>query len=337
MQIEAAASNRPPIMIFYGDHKIGKSSFANEFPRVLFSDVENGAEEIEARTGKQVLRFTMAQYKFQDVLKQLEWLRTAKHDFKTWACDTLDELERIMWSDLCAENGWEQIGDGSFGKGYKLAINRWKEFMAAIKRLNSERKMIIALLAHAKLQKFEDPTAANYDRWDLDLHEKSANFLCQNVDLIGFCSLKTLTAEKKQGFRDVVKPKTTGEVVVRLNKAPGYEAGNRYGLPAELPMSWPFFAQAFKDLKANRPKPGNLAEVKAEKEAAEVPKIGLPNGHVEQLQLAESSPNGDETATEAMVESTLQDAPKKRTAKKRVEALKEKIVEATPMEDNVPN
>ena len=266
MQIEKTRITRPPLMLVYGDHKIGKSTFAAGCPKAVFVPTEGGLENLG------VDAFPVATH-YHDFLRNLNEILKEKHDYKTLVIDSLDWAERLMWQHLCELEGWKQIGDGSYGAGYKLALGRWSEFLDLIRRINSERKMLVVLIAHAKISKFEDPERDNYDRYDLDLHDKSGNLICQAMDIIGFASSKVVTQTKKEGLKTSVKAKIVDERVLNLNKAAAYEAGNRYGLPAQIPLEWSALAAALKEAM-KKPEKGNLADVAEEKKVKDLSKIG---------------------------------------------------------------
>lgn len=264
MEIVTTSISRPPITIIYGDHKIGKSTYGASCPNPVFIQTEDGLENLEVQA------FPLCET-FEDVLRHIEELRTEKHDFKTLNIDSLDWAERLNWQDICKAKGWEQIGDGPYGAGYKLALKNWARFVDAITRLNRERKMLINLIAHAKIVKFEDPERDNFDRYDLDLHEKSGNYLCQAVDIIGFANIKIVTNEKQEGFSKTVKGKSTGERILNLNKSAAFEAGNRYGLPDKIPLSWDALATEMKKVKKKHAsRVQNLKAVKDSKQAADL-------------------------------------------------------------------
>lgn len=255
---------RPPVMVVYGDHKIGKSTFGAGCPNPVFVQTEDGLESLG------VDAFPLCK-RFEDVLKQLEELRVEKHEYKTLVLDSLDWTEKLIWSEICLAKNWDQLGDGPYGAGYKLALNRWRDLIAAFTRLNSEKKMMIVLIAHAKIMKFEDPERDNYDRWDLDLHEKAGNLVCQYCDIIGFANYRIVTQSTQEGFGKTTKGKSTGERILNLSNKAAFEAGNRFGLPDQIALSWDALVA---ELKKKKPKPvGNLLDVKKEQQVKTLEKI----------------------------------------------------------------
>ncbi len=247
-----------PRLLIYGDHKIGKSTFASEMPSPIFIQTEDGLSDIDAEA------FPLCQ-SLNDVHAQLDYLIDEDHEYKSLVIDSVDWTEKLIWAHICKENGWEQIGDGAYGAGYKLSKNEWSKILGKLQYLNTDKRMLVCLISHAKITKFEDPERENYDRWDLDLYDKSAKLVCQWVDIIGFAAQQVLTSKKKGDFNaDVVKAKSTGERMLYLSKNAAYEAGNRFSLPDEMPLSWDSLADALKAHFATRVKKGNLEDKRKE-------------------------------------------------------------------------
>lgn len=263
MKITRTTPKAPPRIIVYSEHKVGKSTFAAGCPRPIFIDIEGGLGSLG------VDAFEDKVVSYDDVMNQLKFLATNVHEYKTVAVDSLDWLERLVFTKVCTDNNWAQIGDGSYGAGYKLAQNYWSYFIKALELLNKDKKMMVVLLAHSKLSKFEDPERDNYDRWTLDLNEKLGNMVCEWSDIIGFASYKTITTSKQEGFTKTIKAKTTGERVLNLNNKAAFEAGNRYNLPDQIPLNWKDLETAIAESFKARVSSGNLETVITKKEAKE--------------------------------------------------------------------
>lgn len=213
----------PPRIVLYGEHKIGKSTFGKDSIKPVFLQIEDGLEALTVDAFDQALTFEMVKQQLADVY-------TKNHPYRTLVIDSLDWLEKLIWDKVCQDNGVKQIGDVPYGGGYKLALNLWREFLADLDLIRKQRRMMVILLAHSKIVKFEDPTKQNYDRYDLDLHEKAGNLVLQWADIIGFANEQVIVTEKKEGFGTTVKAKDTGIRMLNLNKKAAYEAGNRWGL-----------------------------------------------------------------------------------------------------------
>lgn len=258
MEIRTTGQTRPPIIIVYGPHKIGKSTFGAKMPKPIFVQIEDGLEGIETQA------LPMCK-EWEDVIDQLRWLYSSKHDFKTFCIDSIDWLEKLIHARVMKDFGWTEINpENSFGRGYQKADMYWTLFYRAIAALNKDKAMIPVLIGHSKIEKVEDPEKPNYDHHTLDLHWRAAAYLCEGADVIAFATQSSVVNETKEEFgAKVRKVKTSGESIMKLGKSPAYEAGNRYGLPDELPLDATAFLQAFKAKKIQ--KAGDLSKIVEEK------------------------------------------------------------------------
>jgi hypothetical protein len=242
MEIIKTGITRPPIILIYGEHKVGKSSFAASCPKPLFIQTEAGLEGIKTDA------LPLCQ-SYEDFIEQLEFVATTT-DYKTLVIDSLDWLEKLIFRRVCGEHNVEDIGKIPFGKGQVAAEHKWQMIIDTLTKLNRDKKLIIVLIAHAQVQKFEDPERESYDRYVPDLHKRACPLVCEFVDVIGFAALKTTVVSKEAGFgATVTKAKVNGERILYLEARGGFTAGNRYGLPASLPLSWDAMANEFKKEK----------------------------------------------------------------------------------------
>ncbi len=265
MEVTKTKTTRPPVMLVYGDHKIGKSTFAAGMPKAVFLPTEDGLQNLS------VDAFPLCS-DWVDVIKYLTQFETEDHDYKTLVIDSLDWAERLIHKHICMVEGWKTLAEGAYGLGYKLALTYWRSFIETLTRINMEKKVMVVLIAHAKIQKFEDPQRASYDRYDLDIHDKAANVICQYVDIIGFADSKIVVQEKKDGLKKVAKAVDTQERVLRLSKAAAYEAGSRYGLPDEIPLTWEALATELKAKMISKPA-RNLAKQSEDKKKRGAEKV----------------------------------------------------------------
>jgi hypothetical protein len=95
------------------------------------------------------------------------------HDYETVVIDSLDWLERLIFDKVCTENNVDNIekAGGGYGKGYMLAVTKWRELLTSLDVLRNDRNMVVILLAHAKVERFEDPESTPYDRYAPRLHK----------------------------------------------------------------------------------------------------------------------------------------------------------------------
>ena len=225
---------QPPRIMVYGSEGVGKSTFAANAPKTVFIQTEDGLSEIDCS------KLPLAT-SFDEVVRQLTAIRDEEHEFGTLALDSLDSLERLIWDRVCQDYGVKCIekAGGGYGKGYTHALTYWRQVVSLLGEIRAKRKMAIVLLAHAKVERFEDPEHPAYDRYTPRLHKAACSLVCEWVDAVLFAA-KRMRIDSATG-RAAPVGADGGERVLRSNGSPACIAKNRFGLPSEFPLSWPAF------------------------------------------------------------------------------------------------
>ena len=237
--ITKGREQQPPRIMIYGSEGVGKSTFASLAPNPVFVQTEDGLSEIDTS------KFPLART-FDDVVMQLQAVRDEQHEFGTLVIDSLDWLERLVWDRVCADYGVKSIekADGGYGKGYVHALTYWRQIVSILNDIRSKRGMAVVMIAHAAVERFEDPEHAAYDRYTPRLHKKACSLVCEWVDAVLFAS-RRLRVDSTTGKAAPVGA-DGGERILRTNGSPACIAKNRFGLPTELPLSWAAFVEALK-------------------------------------------------------------------------------------------
>jgi hypothetical protein len=163
--------------------------------------------------------------------------------------DSLDWLERIIWNKVCRRRNVESIEDIGYAKGYVFALTQWREFLDGLTALRTERGMMVMLIAHAKIEKFENPETDNYDRYVPRLHKLASAVVQEWCDEVLFATYKVYTKTTDEGFnRKKTKGTGTGERIIRTTERPAHVAKNRLNLPDELPLDWTAYEQYLPNL-----------------------------------------------------------------------------------------
>jgi len=242
--IHSGRRHSPPRLMLYGTEGIGKSTTAAGAPKPIFIPTEDGLDQIDCDS------FPLAR-RYDEVVKALSALYSEEHDYQSVVVDSLDWLERLIWDEVCREYGVKSIekADGGYAKGYTHALTQWREVLGGLDALRNDRGMAVILLAHTKVEKFEDPESVAYDRYSPRLHKHAAALVTEWCDAVLFATRKFRTESEDAGFnrtRSIAVPLGTdgGERILRCVGGPSCIAKNRFGLPAELPLSWPALMQA---------------------------------------------------------------------------------------------
>ena len=241
-QIQRGKASKPPRILIYGTEGIGKSTFGAEAPRPIFIQTEDGLDEINCD------RFPLAT-SYEQVSAALQELRTAEHDYESVVIDSLDWLERLVWDSLCQEYGVSSIEkvDGGYARGYTHALKHWREIINHLNALRNQKGMVVVLIAHSKVERFEDPEAASYDRYSPRLNKNAAALVSEWCDAVLFATRKIRTQSEDAGFnrkRNIAHAVGRDERILRCVGGPSCVAKNRYGITDELPLSWSAFIQS---------------------------------------------------------------------------------------------
>lgn len=244
--ITGRPSLRPPRVVIYGQDGVGKSTFAASAPAPIFVQTEDGLSTIDAP------RFPLAT-SFRQVLGQLDALAEGDHEYQTVCIDSLDWLERLIWAEVAAGEGKSNIEEIGFARGYKYALTQWADVLGNLNALRDRRGMAVVLIAHARIERFEDPEHDAYSRHVVALHRTAAGLVREWADDVLFASYQVHTRTSEEGFgKDRTRGVGTGARVIRTEERPAHQAKNRHGLPFEMPLSWAAYAEALTKTKTEK-------------------------------------------------------------------------------------
>lgn len=229
--------HKPPRILIYASHGVGKSTFGALGPEPVFIQTEDGLDAIDCPA------FPLAKT-YDEVMKYLTELCSQDHEYKTLVVDSLDWFEPLIWNKVIADRPHGEKGqhiktidDYGYGKGYIYAMDYWDEYMRAINYLRNEKGMMIVQIAHAQVRKFENPETDIYDRYEIKLQKSASAKIQEHCDIVLFANYATIVKKEDKGFGTERKRAIgSGERVLYTEERPAFVAKNRYGLPAEIPF-----------------------------------------------------------------------------------------------------
>lgn len=261
---------KPPLIVFYGVHGIGKSTWGSEAVEPVFIQTEEGLNTLD------VTKFPKAT-SVHDVYLAIAALAKEEHTFKTVVLDTIDWFEKLVHFEVRKVHGEAIFTD--YGKGYKFAIPYFEKLLEGLTYLRDNRGMSVIVLGHSKITQFSSPDQPAYDRYSLDLHDGVATTVEEWADAVLFANYQVFVTKEDVGFgKKEGKASGKGDRVVFSQERPPYRAKNRYNLPLELPMSYGAFVRAMgeglKSMQASKipapqPSPVHHEESKDEPKAKE--------------------------------------------------------------------
>lgn len=234
---------KPPRLMIYGTAGVGKTSLAADAPNSVFLQTEDGLGIRDTPT------FGLLR-SFGQVMEAVGALYTEDHGFRTAVLDSLDWLEPLVWEHTARANGWKDIEQPGYGKGYVAALGTWRAFLDGLNALRDERGMGVVLIAHSEIKRFDSPETEPYDRYQPKLHARASALLQEHVDAVLFANYRVSTVRADVGFnKKVARAVGSGDRLLHTAERPAFLAKNRFGLQEQLPLDWaalaagiPFYA-----------------------------------------------------------------------------------------------
>ena len=226
--IRSSEQRKPGRLLVHGVQGVGKTTFAAEAPAPVFIQCEDGLASVD------VDAFPLSRT-FSDVMQAFESLYQEEHSYKSVIIDSVDWLEPLIYAQTCQDNGWSNIEQPGYGKGYIAAMAYWRQYVEAINALRDDKGMWVLQLAHTDVKKFDDPAADAYDRYVIKLYNKAAALLLEHSDAVIFLNHLISLKTTDQGFGNKkTRAISGGQRVAYCAERPSHIAKNRYGLPDQI-------------------------------------------------------------------------------------------------------
>ena len=246
MKINKGEVTRPPRVILCGIEKVGKSTFASQFPKPLFVPIigEEGVDSLDVDK-------TDAVMSFDDLIEIVGELYDGKLKYETLVIDSLSALQPIIYNEVCQKKEVKNIEDIGWAKGYEYALDYWRKLLEGLDALRSVG-MTNIMIGHVTVRMFTDPMAESFDVYELDCHKKASAMLMRWADAILFASYKVVVKKEDGPKNRKMGIGTESGRVLYTQKRPAHPGGGRgvYGqLPYMLPLSYDAWATAITDSK----------------------------------------------------------------------------------------
>ncbi|MGY3724990.1 AAA domain-containing protein [Granulicatella balaenopterae] len=282
LQITKGIKARAQKVVIYGTEGIGKSTLAAQFPNTVFIDTEGSTDNMD------VARFPKPQT-WNDLMHQIDYVSNTPGICDTLVIDTIDWAEHLAIAHLCYQYGKNGIEDFGYGYGYVYLAETITELLNKLQQL-IDKGINVVLTAHATIKAFTKPDEmGQYDRFELKLGKKSSPLVKEWADMVLFCNYQTTIITDSKTKKDKA---FGGERVIHTEHHPAWDAKNRHGLPATLPLSYDAIAHIF-----NKPAPTpTIPQQPTQQEpAAMIGDVWTPNQGLE-VQQTEQVPEFLETS-----------------------------------------
>jgi hypothetical protein len=250
-------------IVVAAQEKMGKTTFASGAPGALLVPCEVGFAGVQCPKTKMI-------ESLEELWELNRELMTAAQNgqlpFKTIIYDSTTAIERfihdyVLRSDPGYKPGSKksvtmESAHGGYGKAYNLANDYFSGLMAVWDQMAVYGGLNIVMTCHVFASKLIDPTAGEYDSWDLLLHSPKnqktygkREMITQWADVVGFMYEPVFISQASE--KSMAKASSQGKGrVMGLSRTPAYTAGNRFGMMGELPIpapptnGWNSFAHA---------------------------------------------------------------------------------------------
>ncbi len=248
--------------VISGAEKIGKTTILASAPRPLLIPMEQGYQGVN-------MHMTPLLTTYEQVMALLDEITASAMAgtfiYQTLCFDSATALERMIHQATLETDPTYGKGNkkamtmesalGGYGKAYTYANELFANFLNKCDMLSSQGGIHIVLTCHVFSATVSDPTAGEYNTWDLLLHSPKnqktygkREHLTQWADVVGFMYEPVIINESdKKGGMNTGVSKGVGRILA-LNRAPGYVAGNRFGVTTDISLpkekGWNFLADA---------------------------------------------------------------------------------------------
>jgi hypothetical protein len=157
-------------ILLYGQEKIGKTTFAAEFPNPYFFMFEPGGKDLSVHKSD-----IQDWAHFRHLLKQIE----ADKKFDNVIFDTADVASIMCDRYVCEINGVSDVDEMDFGKGWrKLRL----EFSTCVQRLLKSGKGVL-FISHSTEKEFKTKTGSKITRVVPTMSKQAREILDPIVDI----------------------------------------------------------------------------------------------------------------------------------------------------------
>lgn len=160
-----------PTILLSGPPKTHKSRLALQFPKGYYVDTEAGSTQPHymndlIKSGGVYMGQAQGSQSFSNVIEEIRWLQTNKHDYKTFVLDSLSYISNLGF----ATEESKMLDEGkqiTFGSNKKPVMRQIRRMFALLKNLD----MTKIVICHAK-DKWEGEgndrkvTGTTFDGWD---------------------------------------------------------------------------------------------------------------------------------------------------------------------------
>lgn len=238
-------------VVLAAQEKMGKTTMLSGAPDVLLVPLEVGFAGVSCH--KTPMIQTLAEYKAL-LAEVFQAVQAGTFPYKSIGFDSATALERMIHLEVLANDPEYKASGGrktvtmesahkGYGKAYDLANRELSEILQWLDILAVNYGINIIFTCHVFSSKVIDPTAGEFDSWDLLLHSPKNSktygkreIMTQWADIVGFLYEPLFVTDSGRVSKGVSQNKGR---VLGCSRTPSYTAGNRFGIVQEINLPTP--------------------------------------------------------------------------------------------------
>lgn len=229
IKVASLKASTAPLVMIYGQEGRGKTTLTSRFPKPLFFALERGIP------GDIVVDAVQDIDCFGAIMDNLRHIFTEGPDsYQTLVIDTVDMLEAHLIEHVCTKHGWDNIEKPPYGKGWVACDDEWRRFIRAITAIRDKHGMTVVLVAHATIERIEDPRAPTFTSYAPRLHKRARALVMDACDIIGFLAEDLRVITDDGGFRDRTRAAAADGRYLFVEGKPSFAAKNRFAMPPKI-------------------------------------------------------------------------------------------------------
>jgi hypothetical protein len=238
-------SRIPPTILLTAVEKWGKTTLAAHAPSplILMAKGETGYDTLLSTGQVPAVPAEVCEH-WVDLVAWQTSLLSDPQGIETLIFDAAGGFEAMCAAMVCERDfkgDWGETGFAAYGRGTKLVANEWRAFLMRIEQLRDKHGVQHIILGHSKIKLFNNPAGVNYDRYVCDMSDAVYQLTARQCDAILFGTFaqlvdKAKTESKKNAAEAKGKVVGTAMRTIITQRQDGYDAGNRYGMPAEIDL-----------------------------------------------------------------------------------------------------
>lgn len=234
--------------VIAGVEGVGKTTLAASAPRALLVPLEQGFGGVSISKTPMLEAFDHTMSLLDEIAAKAQ---AGQFPFRSIVFDSATALERQIHDRVLQTDPTWAKGNrkaltmesalGGYGKAYQYANELFHGFLQKCDMLATLGGIHIVLTCHVFAAKLIDPTAGEYDSWDLLLHspknQKSygkREMLTQWADVIGFLHEPLYITKGGDKTNFAMGVSANKGHVLAVNRTPAYVAKNRYGVTSDI-------------------------------------------------------------------------------------------------------